>query len=262
MSAAEVVCGGFCKATFHFSCAKLTDTLYKEIIGNPAIFWMCKACRDIMGNARFKNALTSMDAANVEMTDGYQKMVQELKTDIKETLIAELKLEIQGGFNKLSPAIHSPLPRRFQFGNRPTPKRYRDEDSERPERPTKIFRGTGLLPNGESHVAAERTESRFWLYLTKISPDVSEADIQNLAMDRLQTDDVVAKSLIPKGRPLSTLTFMSFKVGVKQDLKSKALDPSTWPQGIEYREFEDYGSSVRHFWKPVPNTDPGASMSN
>ncbi|XP_055623048.1 uncharacterized protein LOC129766505 [Toxorhynchites rutilus septentrionalis] len=261
MTSAEVVCGGFCKATFHFKCARITEALYNEIIGNPAVFWMCKGCCDIMGNACFRNTITSMNSVTAELNNMHKKVVEELKTEIKDSLIAELRLEIQGGFNKLSPAVLSPLPHRFQFDNRSSPKRARDDDPERLERPTKIFRGTGLMANGATIATAVRTESRFWMYLSKISPEVSEADIQNLAKECLQTDDVVAKSLIPRGRPLNTLTFVLFKVDINQSLKTKAMDPSTWPQGIEFREFEDNGSTSRHFWKPAPIADPGASTS-
>lgn len=262
MASTEVVCGGFCKANFHFSCANITEALYKEVRDKPALFWMCKGCRDIMGSARFKNAMVSMNAAAKEVNDVYQKLVEDLKTDIKDSLIAELKHEIQGGFDKLSPAVLSPLPRRFHFGNRSTPKRDRDEDALSTQQPSKIFRGTAHPDNNAVSRPASRTDDRFWVYLTKISPDVKEADVQHLVKECLLTDDVVAKPLVPKGRPLSTLTFVSFKVGVRQELKSKAMDPSTWPPEIEFREFVDHGSNVQHFWKPALVLDPGTSSTN
>lgn len=197
MSNVEVVCGGFCKANFHYGCANLTEPLYKEIRDRPSLFWMCKGCRDIMGNARFKNAMVSMNAAAKEVNDVYQKLVEELKTEIKDSLIAELKQEIQGGFNKLTPAVLSPLPRRFQFGNRSTanfvhgstPKRDRDEDAlPTQEQPSKIFRGTAHPANSALAGSTVRTDDRFWLYLTKISPDVKESDVQLLVKECLLTD--------------------------------------------------------------------------
>lgn len=73
-----------------------------------------------MKSARFKNAMTSTNAAALELRDTYQKVVEDLKAEIKNSLLAELKQEIQGGFNKLSPAVLSPVPRRFQFRERNT----------------------------------------------------------------------------------------------------------------------------------------------
>lgn len=263
MNAPEVVCSGFCKATFHYKCAKVSESFYREICGNPAVFWFCRGCCDLMKSARFKNAMTSTNAATLELKDAYQKVVEDLKTEIKESLIAELKQEIQGGFNKLSPAVLSPVPRHFQFNYRATPKRMRDDDTSGPtEHPPKIFCGTG---QSSSNVLSESTSSlddTFWLYLTRISPEVSENDVLNLAKECLQTSEVVAKSLVPRGKPLSMLSFVSFKVGVNKGHKSKAMDPATWPQGIQFREFVDQESNARHFWKPPQRIDPGASSSN
>lgn len=256
MNAAEVVCGGFCKATFHYSCAKISEALYKEITNNPSIFWMCKGCLQIMGNARFKNTLNSMNAATKEMKDVYQKLVDELKSEIKGSLIAELKQEIQGGFNKLSPAILSPIPNRFQFNSRPATKRTRELDDIAfavSDRPSKILRGTGQ----SSSSFAVNSDNKFWLYLTKISPDVTEDDIKNLTKSCLKVDDAVVKALVPKGRPVSTMSFISFKVGISEALKAKAMDTSTWPPEIQFREFIDNSPITQHFWKPGQNTNPG-----
>lgn len=201
-------------------------------------------------------------AASLELRDAYQKVVEDLKAEIKNSLLAELKQEIQGGFNKLSPAILSPVPRRFQFRDRNTPKRTRDEESaQSSEQPSKIFCGTGQSAGSTSEGLAANADDKFWVYLTKISPEVSESDVQCLAQDRLQTADVVVKSLVPRGKPLSMLSFVSFKVGVHKDLKSKAMDPATWPEGIQFREFIDHDSNVRNFWRPSLRLDPGATSS-
>lgn len=61
--------------------------------------------------------------------------------------------------------------------------------------------------------------------MTKIQPEAVE-DIVNLSKSSPQAEDIVANSLVSRGR---TLSFISFKVGVSHDLKSKAMDPFTWP---------------------------------
>lgn len=216
-----------------------------------------------MKKARFKNAMSSMNAASLEIKEVYQTVIEDLKAEIKNSLLAELKQEIQGGFNKLSPAVLSPVPRHFQFRSRITPKRSRDEEASEPaEQPAKIFCGTGQAAGTLVGGSSTRTEGKFWLYLTKISPEVQESDIELLVKERLKTTDVTVKSLVPKGRPLSELSFMSFKVGVHEDLKPNAMDPATWPQGIQFREFIDHGSNTRLFWKPAPRFDPGTTLSN
>ncbi|XP_055527344.1 uncharacterized protein LOC129719963 [Wyeomyia smithii] len=258
MSGKEVVCRGFCKANFHYKCAHLSESFYKDICGNSAIFWLCKGFCDLMKNARFKNAMSSTNTVMSELKDAYQTVVEELKAEIKNSLIAELKEEIQGGFNRLSPALLPPMPRQFQFRSRNTPKRSRDEDAPDPVgQPTKIFRGTGQQANSALGGPVVSSVDKFWVYLTKISPEVSESDVQNLARECLQTNDIIVKPLAPKGKPLSMLSFVSFKV-----LRAKEMNPSTWPQGIEFREFIDSEPITRNFWKPKPRLDPGATSTS
>lgn len=262
IDANEVVCRGFCKATFHFSCANMSEEFYNEVRGKPALFWMCPGCREMMGNARFKNALSSTNAAAIEVNNTYQQLIEEMKSEIKESLIAEIRQEIKGGFNKLSPAVLSPVPRSFRFGHTNSPKRRRDDEATTSDQPSKILRGTGPTTANVVPARVDRPVDKFWIYLTKISPDVSESDIEKLAKECLHTDEVAAKSLIPKGRSPSTLSFVSFKVGVRHELKSKAMDPISWPQGIEFREFiEDEGRRTQHFWKPAPPADAGPAIN-
>nr|XP_029730479.1 uncharacterized protein LOC115267536 [Aedes albopictus] len=253
MNAAEVVCRGFCKATFHFSCANVSEELYNEALGKPAYFWMCPGCREIMGNARFKNALSSMNAATIEVNDTYQKLIEDMKSEIKDSLIAEIRQEIKGGFNMLSPAVLSPHPRFFNFNNQNPPKRRRDDEASTSDQPSKILRGAGPSIANVAVTRVDRPVDQFWVYLSKISPEVSETDVVKLVKDCLHTDEVAVKSLIPRGRSLSTLSFISFKVGVSRELETKAMDPMSWPQGIEFREFieeeerrpQNFGSRCR-----------------
>ena len=88
---------------------------------------------------------------------------------------------------------------------------------------------------------------KFWIYLSRISPDVTADQIVALANNRLGTSGAEAFRLVAKGRDVSTLSFISFKVSVDAELKAKALSASTWPSGILYREFKDERGN---FWKP------------
>lgn len=86
-------------------------------------------------------------------------------------------------------------------------------------------------------------DKRFWLYISKICPDVTVEAVRAMTKANLNIDDdpTVVK-LVPKGKPIESLSFVSFKVGLDPSLKQKALNPETWPEGILFREFEDFGS--------------------
>lgn len=96
---------------------------------------------------------------------------------------------------------------------------------------------------------SEKPASKFWLYLSRIKPDVSNEAICAMVKANmgLETDPEVVK-LVAKGTDTSNMTFISFKVGLDPTLKSTALDPTTWPEGILFRQFDDY--STQKFRKP------------
>ena len=52
--------------------------------------------------------------------------------------------------------------------------------------------------------------------------------------------DVFVHRLTKLGADTSTLSFISFKVGIPAILRNKALSPETWPSALTYRELRDY----------------------
>lgn len=70
--------------------------------------------------------------------------------------------------------------------------------------------------------------------------------------DGLSCESAKAIPLIKQGTDVNSLNFISFKVGVDPKYRSAALDPSSWPKGILFREFED--NKAKSFWMPKPST--------
>ncbi|KAL1381013.1 hypothetical protein pipiens_013780 [Culex pipiens pipiens] len=105
----------------------------------------------------------------------------------------------------------------------------------------------GVVAEGYG-TATEEEVPRFWLYLSRVSRNVTEAQIAKLAVDRLGVVDVKVKRLVAKGKDVSRMRFISFKVGVHVDLKHKALASATWPDGLVFREFEERNAEI--FWEP------------
>ena len=92
-------------------------------------------------------------------------------------------------------------------------------------------------------ICKNEEDERFWLYLSKICADVTAEAVCAMTKANLsiENDPTVVK-LVPKGKPIESLSFVSFKIGLDSALKQKALDPETWPEGLLFREFENYGS--------------------
>lgn len=95
-------------------------------------------------------------------------------------------------------------------------------------------------------VAKVVPEPKFWLYLTGFHPQVTNEDIEKFVKDSLGSDeDVKVVKLVIKDADLSKLNFVSFKIGLHLDLNKRALSPTSWPSGVGFREFEDYGPKNR-----------------
>lgn len=96
---------------------------------------------------------------------------------------------------------------------------------------------------------------QFWLYLSRIHTSVKGEAMETLAKECLQCDDPIhVISLVKKNADMSSLNFISFKVGMDVKYRDVALNPATWPQGILFREFE--GASTKNYWAP-----PGINAS-
>ena len=81
-------------------------------------------------------------------------------------------------------------------------------------------------------------KNKFWLYLSGLNPLATNNDVQKIVSCCLGVpDDVEAIRLVPKDKVVTSLTFVSYKVGLDLELKDKALDPASWPVGLLFREF-------------------------
>ena len=85
---------------------------------------------------------------------------------------------------------------------------------------------------------------QFWLYMTGLNPLITDTDVQKIVSRCLNiSDGAEVARLVPKGKDVSTLTFVSYKIGLDPALKELALEPSSWPVGIRLREFIDYSKN-------------------
>ena len=250
-------CGGFCSALFCVDCAELDPSARANVDTYTSLYWMCKECCKLMENARFKNALVSSNAVNTGFLNA-------MKDEIRSTVLEEIKHEIRSNFEELIKKVpKTPVPPPQLSQSRPRPslsvrnKRLREnddgDDDVGPRRPVKALCaiGTGIT---DMNIVASKTSDhdpeKFWLYLSGIVPDVPDEKVVELVQARLGTTDLHVVKLVARGRNTSSLTFVSYKVGMSPNLKAVALATETWPRGIRFREFENVGSKKQVFWRP------------
>ncbi|KAL1378649.1 hypothetical protein pipiens_015445 [Culex pipiens pipiens] len=171
------------------------------------MFWLCKSCSNLMSDLRHRRSVQCAFEAGQELSlSHHNRIVEQLKTEI----LSELKAEINSNFAKLI-SSNSLTPKstgrggsggplipgrgRINFGNnlKPIPEK-------NPEVP---LAETGNEPSPTNGFAAGNDGPRFWLYLSRVSRRVTEAQIAKLAADRLGTTDIIANRLVAKAPALA-----------------------------------------------------------
>ncbi|XP_055527375.1 uncharacterized protein LOC129719990 [Wyeomyia smithii] len=258
---ASVQCCGFCKAVFHLKCCNISPAIAEEIHRNKQLFWMCQSCTSLMGDIRFRAAVgTAFEFGLNNAFSAHGEIAKSLKTEI----MVELKNEIRSNFTALiNSSSHTPKSSTWPiYPMRSVRSRRLFQKSEIEERrQSDLMCGTGnSLSPSDGTFTVPPPSQKFWIYLSRISRDVTAEQVCELAKQRLGTNDVEAVRLVAKGKDIKSLSFISFKVGISADLKSKALSTSTWPRGMLFREFRD-NNAAENFWNPVRslNADPQQS---
>lgn len=245
-----IECMGFCEQLIHARCANLNVPFIKNIRERSNLFWMCDECVKLMKFARFKSTVQSLAGTVSSLIESQQACISELREEIAKN---------GRQISQLAEKVNFSTPLRPIPGlsiNRPS-KRRRDE----PVRPTFIA-GTRVVDDCAS-LTVQPPPELFWIYLSRFHPTVTADVIERLAREGLQTTEPMKIiPLVKKGVDLSSMNFISFKVGVHPSLKSAALDPQSWPKGVVFRQFDD--TSSKNLWMPpryTPNVIEVATPS-
>lgn len=200
---------------------------------------MCDKCANLFENSHLRAITRHADEKTplTSLTDA----INNLQTEIKKILI--------------KPALTAPTFNRWPLINEPN----------RPAKRLREIVPIGRIPlecqsgskqhnlNVVSVPICEKPASKFWLYLSRIRTDVTNEAIAEMVKANLELEtDPDAVKLVSKGADVSNMSFISFKVGLDPSLQKKALDPSTWPEGVLFRQFEDLAAPK--FRKPSTST--------
>lgn len=235
-----ITCMGFCDHIVHLRCANIDKNFAKSISDATNLYWMCDECAKLMKLVRFRNAVSSVGDAICELTKNQEVANTELKNELVKhsQQIAHLSNRI----NSITPSMPISAERRAM-------KRRRiDNDNQ----PAKSFVGGTRIADSNCVASVPVPITMFWVYLSRLHPSVNYEAVEKLARECLQCEAAKAVPLVKQGTDVNSLNFISFKVGVDPKFRAVALDPSSWPKGILFREFED--SRRGNYWMPEPST--------
>lgn len=253
-----VLCSGHCKGSFHPKCAGLSTAVIKELAKDAGLFWVCQAClpmfkdrmtqQDVPASKRFEMVEAAINQLTLSVSD-VQKSVNSLTSkDVITAAASHLTARVPthtGSSTENTSHISLPPTQGSQgTSRRPTHINIIDPAAQ-VSSPPPFRRGTGA-PEAHDPKCIPLDSQMFWLFITRLRPNVTEENILTMACRRLSLNmaDIIVRKLVKRDTNCSTLSFVSFKVGLPASVQHVALSPTTWPPGLIFREFID--NRTRH----------------
>lgn len=259
---------GFCNMFFHIKpeCSDITRSHMQQLFNCGKALWICPHCRTSADN--FQNISLN------DVTRSQSALVTDLRSQIKsltdlilslQTKISEYNAQLLSKINDLNSKIGD-LDSKNKLGSDSSegnvnntshhPKNYshiakQHNGTDNESRNQIIIQppvtcGTndfGFTDLSVPCFTVEPPAKKFWLYLTGFHPSVLEEDITKIINRCLDTTEPpVIIRLTPKGKDVSSYSFVSFKVGLNMCHKETALLASTWPRNVKFREFTSTSS--------------------
>lgn len=241
---------GFCDAFFHISqqCCGFNHRANRDLFAQGKVMFICTECRSELKGRSIKtfleNSLKSQTASPVVMDPNLSSQVQllaEVVDKLGKKVDALTSTPVGGGkTNKLlTPSLRA--------WPKPSIKRPRMEHLDSTSLTSD--RGTRTIDLSDLSVGSimpAPTIPKFWLYLSGFQPLISPDDVQKivtLCLELSSPCDVIR--LVPKGKDVSNMSFVLFKIGLDPSLQQRALLASTWLDGLVFREFVDQSKNSR-----------------
>ncbi|XP_053691469.1 uncharacterized protein LOC128739986 [Sabethes cyaneus] len=245
---------GFCDGYMHISqtCCGINSRGLKEPFAQGKLMLLCTACKNELNGRSIRVYIAdiqhgSPNMPNVPVSTELPVKVQQL-SDIVESL--SKKIDNLTSTNQLHLDWPVPTPKTPAWTNR-SAKRRRTDENAIVDAPADV--GTNIVDLSDLPVPSIAPKAnKFWLYLSRLNPVLTDCDVQKISRCLNITDPVDAVRLVPKGKDVANMSFISYKIGLDPDMKSQALDPSSWPVGMLFREFFDRPKNLNRLTIPPP----------
>lgn len=248
---AELIrCSGFCDSTFHSECTTLERSHFNAVKKNRSVLFFCDSCIELLDKSRKSIFEWNSVSAVSDSLSAFEKLSTEIATNRK--LILELSENINKNSSATSQGINQwkSIAAATNFSPGPAPKRRATDDFPVVHEPPLTIRGTN--PTAKS---VNLISPKFWLHLSEFNVATEDVEVSTMVADCLgiQLNEVSTVKLVSKSRDVSTLKFVTFKVGFDISLKDKAMDPSVWPMNLNVRVFKDRirNFSSKNYFRPV-----------
>ena len=249
---------GFCDTYFHISqkCCGFNNRANRDLFSNGQAMFICPKCRDTLNGRSvctyIEETMSPQPPPSVDLnllSDQVQKLT---------SLVEALSKKVEGVDKERPLAKSVSTPQWPKTGI----KRRRGNNGQPVQVVAVAERGTNTIDLSDLSVpfiVPPPQPQKFWLYLSGFQPLVKVEDVQKIVarcLDVQDSFDVVR--LVAKDADITKLSYVSFKIGLDPDHRTLALNCSTWPAGLLFREFEQQPGRRR----PDKVTTAGTPLDN
>lgn len=238
-------CQGFCEKVAHIECVSLSRPNMDFINEQPNLFWFCNSCSGIMNSKPIRDAFAALTDAFRNLSETHRSAMEGVKTELaknrEQVEVLASKISAVPATAPAAPATSVP-PIGWSHVTRKTNKRtFGAAGLTSPDVPS-LSCGTKKLSANIASISTVPPEpEKCWVFLSRIAASASEDDILALATECIPCDEPIeVRKLVKKDADLSSMRFISFKIGVDEKYREVALSAETWPDGVFFREFINY----------------------
>lgn len=225
--------------------------------------FICSSCRSMLNGRSIRAYVAELNVSQTTDSNSLALQLQQITSSV-EALTKKVDsisaAPYQNNRPPISPLISVSHENKTPVWPRLGAKRRRDE-YERTIRPA-ASKGTKAM-NFEDlsvpFITPATPTPVFSLYLSGFQPMITDTDVEKIISRCLDSNEPMnIIRLVPKGKDVSNMTFVSFKVGLNPALKPKALNAENWPDGVLFREFVDQPKNGTRRVFPTARETPSA----
>lgn len=223
----DIVSCNYCNDQFHYDCSGIDRAAINSIKKFSNICYLCNCCKVLLKNNDFSKLIRKIDVVADKAMDAIDLKKLELDVAENKKIINMLKEKL------VDTSSNQSLPNVIDT----------NASSSYLSFPNPI---QGIVGTGESVISIKpaNIQERKQLYVSRIDPSVSSTSIVDYICSKLSDcspDDIDCKLLLSKARVIdSSLTFVSFRIGINDMHFDKLNDPSMWPVGVIIRPFMNH----------------------
>lgn len=258
----SIKCDGPCNMSIHAKCASLTRTAIKMINESSNIFYFCDRCKVFPVKAitehliAIKTSISNLSDVMSVQSEKTTKLMDEVAANtIKTDKLTSSSMTPVSGFRLDSQTVLSQKRRRLDTS----------PSVPRNASPAPLSRNL-LVGSAENGGGLQSVETRKIVVASQLHNSTTAEQLKAYISEKLSTGETAnsirCNMMLPNGRSVDEVDFLSFKVSVPASLYDSLLKADIWPKGVTVREFVHRSVNTRRFghFLPAPLTVTAATQ--